>query len=168
MKNLFNTTGLTIILIALIFLICYLAAYRLDIINSILGAETWMDEYTEPMREANDVESLANREVKKEAEGKSADGSVISVSPAFSTIEATVTAYCLQGTTAYGIKVHQGIIANNQHSFGTKVEIDGKIYTLEDRMNKRFPKRWDIWFESCDEAIHFGIQTKQIKIYEQE
>jgi 3D (Asp-Asp-Asp) domain-containing protein len=40
--------------------------------------------------------------------------------------------------------------------------IDGfgnRIFTVEDRMNRRYNKRIDIWFRDYDDAMHFGIRT---------
>jgi len=41
-------------------------------------------------------------------------------------------------TMASGKKVYEGAVASNCHKIGTKIDIDGKTYVVEDRMNKRF------------------------------
>jgi 3D (Asp-Asp-Asp) domain-containing protein len=62
-------------------------------------------------------------------------------------------------TMASGKKVYDGAIACPlKYKFGTKIEVKGKVYTCEDRMNSRYQngEYFDIWFESYDEAIKFG------------
>jgi 3D (Asp-Asp-Asp) domain-containing protein len=70
--------------------------------------------------------------------------------------------------TAAGTRTREGIIAANWLPFGTKVKIDGKIYTVEDRMNSRytaaFPARIDIVFNSLEKARKFGKQKIEIEI----
>lgn len=67
--------------------------------------------------------------------------------------------------TASGTHVHDGTIAcPRRYKFGTRVEIGGKFYTCEDRMSERFPDRFDIWMESNDDAIAWGIRTVEITI----
>jgi 3D (Asp-Asp-Asp) domain-containing protein len=67
---------------------------------------------------------------------------------------------------ASGKEVYIGAIANNCLKFGTLVEIDGETYTVEDRMNRRYNcDNFDIYMESRAEAVKFGRQAKNIKIY---
>ena len=74
--------------------------------------------------------------------------------------------------TAAGTKTREGVIAANWLPFGTKVKIDGKIYTVEDRMNSRytasFPARIDIVFNSLEKAKKFGKQKIEIEIMAEE
>ncbi|NQU18163.1 MAG: 3D domain-containing protein, partial [Candidatus Saganbacteria bacterium] len=68
--------------------------------------------------------------------------------------------------TAAGTRCREGVIASNFLPFGTKVMIDGfgsQIFTVEDRMNRRYKKRIDIWFRSYKDARQFGI--RKIKYY---
>ena len=67
--------------------------------------------------------------------------------------------------TAYGTKVRKGIVANNCLPRGTQVEIEGRTYVVEDRKNPRYGCEWfDIWFESREMALEWGIQEKEIVI----
>ena len=70
--------------------------------------------------------------------------------------------------TASGTTTREGVIASNNLPFGTKVKIDGKIYTVEDRMNSRytaaFPARIDIVFDSLEKARQFGKRKMEIEI----
>jgi len=63
--------------------------------------------------------------------------------------------------TASGTRCRPGVIASNFLPIGTKVMIDGfgnRVFTVEDRMNKRYKKRIDIWFRDYDDAIQFGVR----------
>ncbi|MCR4323304.1 MAG: 3D domain-containing protein [Candidatus Azambacteria bacterium] len=73
-------------------------------------------------------------------------------------------------TMANGKRVHDGAVAANFLPFGTKVmfpELYGdKVFTVEDRMHKRFSNRMDIWMETRGEAIKFGIREVTVEILE--
>lgn len=43
-------------------------------------------------------------------------------------------------TMASGKRVYEGAVASNCHPLGTKLEIEGKQYNVEDRMNARYTK----------------------------
>lgn len=70
---------------------------------------------------------------------------------------------------ASGKKVYVGAIAcPNLYTFGTKVEIDGQLYTCEDRMAERYRKTntFDIFMPTLAEALAWGKQNKEVVIYE--
>jgi 3D (Asp-Asp-Asp) domain-containing protein len=61
---------------------------------------------------------------------------------------------------ASGRRVYDGAIANNCLPFGTKVEVNGKAYTVEDRMNVRYGcDHFDIFMWSKADALKFGRKT---------
>ncbi len=70
--------------------------------------------------------------------------------------------------TAFNTRVRDGIIATNFLAKDTKVrfpEIYGdKIFTVEDRMNKRYYYRMDIWMEEKVDAINFGAKVLMVEI----
>lgn len=70
--------------------------------------------------------------------------------------------------TASGKYVGKGIVAANFLPLGTKIRFPerfgNQVFTVEDRMNKRFYKKIDIWFETKEEAKNFGIQDLKIEI----
>lgn len=76
--------------------------------------------------------------------------------------------------TASGTRTRDGVIAANFLPFGTKVRLPDyfgdKIFTVEDRMNRRYthayPHRIDILFEKTKQAIHFGRQEMTLEIVE--
>jgi 3D (Asp-Asp-Asp) domain-containing protein len=64
--------------------------------------------------------------------------------------------------------VYDGMIAANFLPFGTKVQIPelfgDKIFTVDDRMNRRYQDRVDIWFPDRKSATQFGIKHAEIII----
>ena len=68
--------------------------------------------------------------------------------------------------TANGTYVHDGIVASNVLPFGTQIRIPelfgDKIFTVEDRMNKRIKNTIDIWMPSVSSAVHFGMTHTSI------
>jgi 3D (Asp-Asp-Asp) domain-containing protein len=70
--------------------------------------------------------------------------------------------------TANGTRVRDGIIATNFLPFGAKVRFPdysgNKVYTVTDRMNKRFSDRADIWFETREQAMNFGIRKLKMEV----
>ena len=72
--------------------------------------------------------------------------------------------------TANGAYVYDGLVAANFLPFGTKIKIPDiygdKIFTVEDRMNRRYWHKVDIWFPDRESALQFGIRTVRIQILE--
>ena len=67
--------------------------------------------------------------------------------------------------TASGKQTRRGIVAcPRKYPFGTRVEILGKEYICQDRMNARYDEEWDIWMSTKKEAIQFGRKTLSIKL----
>ena len=70
--------------------------------------------------------------------------------------------------TAMGTEVHDGIVATNILPFGTKIQIPSlfgdKIFTVEDRMNRRMKDVMDIWMPSKEKALRFGANYADIVI----
>lgn len=88
--------------------------------------------------------------------------------------EVTLTAYTASveecgkadGITASGTKATQGrTIAADHLPFGTHVEIDGRIYTVEDRFGGGYTDKIDIYFDNYMDAINFGRQQRIVRVY---
>jgi len=92
-------------------------------------------------------------------------------------IQVEVTAYSSESPetgniTASGQRVRRGIIAVSRDlesvyglKFGDLVEIEGVgTFEVQDRMNKRWTKRIDIWFPTERECINFGKQNRTLII----
>ncbi len=84
----------------------------------------------------------------------------------YTEIESVVTAYVLKGIMASGEQVYDGSIACPRYiPLETKIEIFEKKYICKDRMNKRFPDRFDIWMKNKKDAIEFGKQKIKLRIF---
>jgi len=71
--------------------------------------------------------------------------------------------------TASGMKVRDGIVANNLLPFGTLIRLPelfgDKIFVVEDRMNpKKGYYHIDVWFPSREEALRFGSKITEMEI----
>jgi len=90
-----------------------------------------------------------------------------------------ITAYCscsrccnkFNGITASGKQAKESYCAVNWLPFGTKLIIDGKIYSVQDRGakslfgdKKNHIKHVDIWMKSHKDALKFGVKYKPVKI----
>ncbi len=69
---------------------------------------------------------------------------------------------------ASGKHVYVGAVASNFLPLGTKVkfpELFGdRVFVVEDRMNKRFNDRIDIWMPSKTEAKNFGLKKTEVLV----
>ena len=90
-------------------------------------------------------------------------------------ITAIVTAYCACRTccgpsasnlTAGGKPptCERTIAASRSIPFGSRVVVAGRIYTVEDRLAKRFDSRFDIFMSSHQAALNFGIKTQSVVV----
>ena len=70
--------------------------------------------------------------------------------------------------TAMGTHVRDGVVAANFLPFGTVIKIPDyfgdKTFIVEDRMNKRYDFRIDLWFSTRQEAKEWGIRKIKIEI----
>ena len=85
---------------------------------------------------------------------------------AYNTVEAqTDSTPCISASNK-NICGRDDVIALNGYKFGTKVMIDGKVYTVEDRKASRYDSTWiDISFDKdIDGAINFGKRDKEVTI----
>lgn len=71
--------------------------------------------------------------------------------------------------TASGTTVRHGVVATNLLPFGTRVRLPelygDKVFIVEDRMNTRYYKHFDIWMEETADARNFGIQWTTIEVF---
>jgi 3D (Asp-Asp-Asp) domain-containing protein len=72
--------------------------------------------------------------------------------------------------TASGQWVRDGIVAANFLPFGTQIRIPqafgDKIFVVKDRMNRRHNNRVDVWFQTRQQALNFGIKYTYIEVVE--
>lgn len=91
-------------------------------------------------------------------------------------VTATITAYSSEArqtdstpfVTAIGTTVRPGVVAANWLPIGTRVripEIFGeREFVVEDRMNKRYEDRLDVWLPTRAEAVQFGVRKARVEI----
>ena len=86
---------------------------------------------------------------------------------------AIVTAFCHcilctpgTGLAADGRPVAVGAIAAPRSvPFGTRVRVEGVgVFVVRDRMSRRFPDRWDVYFKRHADAKRFGVRKLNITI----
>lgn len=87
----------------------------------------------------------------------------------------TVTAYCpcekccgeyANGYTATGAKATQGVtIAADPDvlPMGTEIELDGHTYTVQDTGGDIAGNRLDLYFDSHDDALQWGVREKIVR-----
>ena len=91
-------------------------------------------------------------------------------------VTAKLTAYCpcvkccgkSDGITASGTQATAGrtvAVDTRLIPYGTEISIDGKTYVAEDCGGKVKGYTIDVFFNSHEEALKFGRQTKTVKIY---
>lgn len=117
----------------------------------------------------------------KESNSNSADEIITSKETPKKIVYVTVTAYsstpdqtdntpCI---TANGYNLceenEENVIAANFLPLGTKVKIpdhfgDQEFY-VQDRMNKRFSNRVDVWMKTREAAQEFGVKKLKVEIY---
>lgn len=68
--------------------------------------------------------------------------------------------------TASGLGLQDGYIACDFLPFGTIVKINGRTYTVQDRIGENSTNHIDIYMENYDEAIQFGVQYIDVDIEE--
>ena len=71
-------------------------------------------------------------------------------------------AYTPSDTMANGEKVHVGAVASYDLPLGTKVRINGVVYTVKDRCG--VPNTIDIYMNSKQECMRFGKKYMEVEI----
>ena len=118
------------------------------------------EDTTKEITAVNADNSRANNIVKSSAGGKR---------------KYTITAYChcskccgkSDGVTASGVKATEGVTVAMDKSipFGTRIYIDGVGERIvQDRGGSIKSNRIDLYFDSHQEALNFGRQTKEVTI----
>lgn len=137
-----------------------------DLHSAINGANKELQEIIEKLQS----KELAVAEVEEikyaEAEHKEIEKHL---GESFYYVNVKCTAYnegndlCPSTTMANGEEVYVGAVAYNDVPLGTKVEIDGVVYTVCDRVG--YDGVLDIYMDSLDACYDFGVQYKTVKVY---
>jgi len=137
------------------------------VLNQTYGNNTTTTRDTRGCCDKNNSENILYREYRYSDEIQTraitADISAYTLS-AEETDEDFSQASC--GYIAYGLDNINYIACPSYLSCGTRVEIDGMIYTCWDRMNIRYRNGnyFDILFPDKQSALDFGRQIKEVKI----
>lgn len=76
-----------------------------------------------------------------------------------------VSAYTHSGNVmANGQYPYVGAAASDDLPLGTKVLVNGKVYTIADRFGGGYCNRLDLFMDTYEEAIEFGRQWLNVKI----
>ncbi len=70
--------------------------------------------------------------------------------------------------TAWNTQTRLGVVAANWLPFGTNIRIPelfgDRVFIVEDRMHRRNSHKLDIWFQSREEALRFGVKRARVEI----
>ena len=81
------------------------------------------------------------------------------------TIEQTDSEPCISASGLNVCETKKNIIATNEFAFGTLLMIDGEIWEVQDRMNKRYQNgEIDLLMDDYQEAKDFGKRTLMIEL----
>lgn len=94
----------------------------------------------------------------------------VTVTAYSSTVDQTDSDPC---TTANGYNVCEknieNVVAANFLTFGTEIKMPDyfgdRVFVVQDRMNKRFAERVDVWLKTRQAAREFGVRKLKIEIY---
>lgn len=148
-------------------------ALGLMLIVCLLGINTYFKHFTPEKEEPEQIVEQQPQEPPVQEEVQEEPEPIVEPEPAIVSLGTyKITAYCgcakccgkTDGITASGTHVTAGrtIAAPPEIPFGTKLMINGHIYTVEDRGGAIKGKRIDIYFESHEEAERFGVQYIEV------
>ena len=148
-------------------------ALGLMFIVCLLGINTYFKHFTPEKEEPEQIVEQQPQEPPVQEEIQEESEPIVEPEPTIVSLGTyKITAYCgcakccgkTDGITASGTHVTAGrtIAAPPEIPFGTKLMINGHIYTVEDRGGAITGKRIDIYFESHEEAERFGVQYIEV------
>jgi 3D (Asp-Asp-Asp) domain-containing protein len=148
-------------------------ALGLMLIVCLLGINTYFKHFAPEKEEPEQIVEQQPQEPPVQEEIQEEPEPIVEPEPTIVSLGTyKITAYCgcakccgkTDGITASGTHVTAGrtIAAPPEIPFGTKLMINGHIYTVEDRGGAIKGKRIDIYFESHEEAERFGVQYIEV------
>ena len=133
---------------------------------AIKGANKELEEIIEKLQ-SKELAVVEVEEIKyAEAEHKEIEKHL---GESFYYVDVKCTAYTVgdgltpSDTMADGTLARVGCVAYNDVPLGTKVEIDGVVYMVCDRVGS--DGVLDIYMDTIDECFDFGVQYKTVKVY---
>ena len=150
-------------IVVLVFVIILIPKRKINDDNSTVTTETLLSVESEPETLLQVEETEAIPLVQEEPE------------PEYITETFKLTAYCpcmqccgkTDGITASGTKATEGrtiAVDPNVIPFGTEVIINGHTYIAEDKGGAIKDNRIDVYFDSHQDALEFGVQYADVLI----
>ena len=79
--------------------------------------------------------------------------------------EQTDSTPCISASGMNVCETSRNIVATNELPFGTELFIEGEIWEVQDRMNKKYKNgEIDLLMDSYEDAKNWGIQTKLVEL----
>lgn len=147
----------------------YLTKTRTIIISSgVVEAEAETTKQAGSQLDEELEKSASSDEIKLRTENKLGTGKKINAVSAYSELDSCHYPTKNGCLTASGKIARVGMVATNLYPFGTKLKIGNKIYTVEDRISKKYNDRCDIFMgygeEAYQKALNFGVQYLSIEV----
>lgn len=148
----------------------YKVKYQKDVeIEKVLLSEEIIKEPVNKIVQVNKVTSRASSTIRTSDSGETAEQTG-------DTVTCKITAYCScskccgksNGITAAGTVATAGrtVAASSKYPIGTKLNIGGHIYTVEDRGGAITGNKIDIFVNSHSEALAWGVRYLPVSVVE--
>lgn len=147
--------------------------YKVKYQNDIEIEKTVISEVVlqEPV---NRIVQVQKTQTSRSAQARTADATAATTSTVINGQTYKITAYCscskccgkTTGRTASGTKATAGrtVAASSKFAFGTKLNIGGHIYTVEDRGGAINGNRIDIYVNSHAQALQWGVKYLPVSV----
>ena len=147
--------------------------YKVKYQNDIEIEKTVISEVVlqEPV---NKIVQVQKTQTSRSAQARTADATAATTSTVINGQTYKITAYCscskccgkTTGRTASGTKATAGrtVAASSKFAFGTKLNIGGHIYTVEDRGGAINGNRIDIYVNSHSQALQWGVKYLPVSV----
>ena len=147
--------------------------YKVKYQNDIEIEKTVISEVVlqEPV---NKIVQVQKTQTSRSAQARTADATAATTSTVINGQTYKITAYCscskccgkTTGRTASGTKATSGrtVAASSKFAFGTKLNIGGHIYTVEDRGGAINGNRIDIYVNSHAQALQWGVKYLPVSV----
>ena len=122
----------------------------------------------------NKIVQVQKTQTSRSAQARTADATAATTSTVINGQTYKITAYCscskccgkTTGRTASGTKATAGrtVAASSKFAFGTKLNIGGHIYTVEDRGGAINGNRIDIYVNSHAQALQWGVKYLPVSV----
>lgn len=152
------------VLLALSLVVIGLAGWQSHLDQQLIEAQLWTIKAAD---ERIDYLEMQLEDLQGQLDAAALERAVSISRGADRTMVATVTAYTWTGNkTASGTWPKEGrtVAGPRWVPFGTRVYIDGIGWRIvEDRTHERFDGRWDVYMDSRERCLEWGIQERVVR-----